>query len=408
MQRAVHHHDRGDDIVLFVAAGFAEPRHVADPDIGHVPDFHRHAVGLRQDDIFDVFDVVALGQVLVAAAVEEADAADIDGLLAEIDRAAADIDVGVADRRDDLGQRHAVGVEFVQADLDFEFLGRAAPGIDLDDARHRQQTALHDPILDGAQVGQTEVRRAGHLIAVDFADQARSLNRGHRIARQVDVLLQADRRLRQREIIVDAVIERHPHERQAVERGRADDIDPGRGGEPDLHRDRIVALHLLGGEAAGLGGDLKDHRRRIGIGLDVELGEGNDPGADEDQQSQQDDRTPGQSELQHAFEHGLSLQSGADADAVASALLRNSAPSVATSSPTLHAFENLPVAVMDLADLDGSAVEAAAIGGDPHRHRTVALAHDAVGRHARGARRLTDRDDERGEHAGAQFVLRDR
>ncbi len=176
MQRAVHHHDRGDHVILFVTAGLAEPRHVADADIGHVLDFHRHAVGLRQHDVLDVFDVVALGQVLIAAAVQEADAADIDGLLAEADGATADIDVGVADGGDDLRQRHVVGVEFMQVDLDLELLGRAAPGIDLNDAGNRQQAALHDPVLDGAQVGQTEVRRAGHLIAIDFADQARSLN----------------------------------------------------------------------------------------------------------------------------------------------------------------------------------------------------------------------------------------
>jgi hypothetical protein len=33
--------------------------------------------------------------------------------------------------------------------------------------------ALHDPVLDGAQIGQPEMRRPDHLIAVDLADQAR-------------------------------------------------------------------------------------------------------------------------------------------------------------------------------------------------------------------------------------------
>ncbi len=205
------------------------------------------------------------------------------------------------------GQRDVVGVELVQIDLDLELLGRAAPGVDLNDAGNGQQTALHDPILDRAQIGQSEMRRAGHLIAIDFADQARALNRRHRIARQIDILLQADRGLREREVIVDPVIESDAHEREAVERRRADVVDPGRGGEPDFHRYRVIPLHLLGGETVGLCGDFQDHRRRIGISLDVQLGEGDQSAGNENQQAQQDDRTPGQSELQHAFQHGSSL-----------------------------------------------------------------------------------------------------
>ena len=68
--------------------------------------------------------------------------------------AAADIDVGVADGADDLRQRDVVGIELVEIDLDLEFLRRAAPGIDLNDALDRQQPALHDPVLDGAKIGQ--------------------------------------------------------------------------------------------------------------------------------------------------------------------------------------------------------------------------------------------------------------
>ena len=80
-------------------------------------------------------------------------------------------------------------------------------------------------------------------------------------------------------------------------------VDARRGGKPDFHRDRVVALHLLGRQAGRLRGDLQDHRRRIGIGLDVEPGKGDQAGADEHQQAQQDDRATRQSELQHAAEH---------------------------------------------------------------------------------------------------------
>jgi hypothetical protein len=214
-----------------------------------------------------------LRQILAAAVVQQADAADIDRLLAKTDRAAADIDIRVPDGGDDLRQRHVVSVKLVEIDLDFEFLSRAAPGIHLHDAGNGQQPALHDPILDGAEIGQAEMRRSCHLVAVDFADQARTLDRGNRTARQIDVLLQTDRRLLKREIIVDAVVESDSHKRQAVERRRADDVDAGRGGEPHLHGDGVVAFNLFGGETVGLSGDLQDHRRRIGICLNVELAE---------------------------------------------------------------------------------------------------------------------------------------
>ena len=207
-------------------------------------------------------------------------------MLAEIDGAAADIDVGVADRADHLGQGDVVGVELVEVDLDLEFLGGAAPGVDLDDALDGQETALHDPILDGAKIGQPEMRRPHHLVAIDFADQARSLDLRHDVVRQADVLLQVDRGLREREIIIDPVFEGHADEGEAIERGRADDIDPWRRGQANLHRDRVIALHLFGGQAGGLGGDLQDHGRRIGVGFDVQLAKRDETAADENQQAQ--------------------------------------------------------------------------------------------------------------------------
>ena len=204
--------------------------------------------------------------------------------------------LALPDRADHLRQRHVVGVELVQIDLDIVFLRRAAPGIDLDDAGNGQQAALHDPVLDGAQVGQSEMRRSDHLIAVDFADQAGGLDLWGDVVRQVDVLLKVDRGLRQREIIVDAVIENDAHERQAIERGRADDVDARRRSKTDLDRNRVIALHLLGGLTGSLRGDFQDDRRRIGIGLDVQLGKGEQAGDHEHQQAQQDERAARQSE----------------------------------------------------------------------------------------------------------------
>ncbi len=296
VQGPVHNHDRGDDVVLTVATGFAQPRHVADIDIGDVLDLHRNAVGLCQDDVLDVVDPVALRQVLGPAAVQETDASDVHGLLADIDRASAHIGIGVADRGQNLRKGDVVGVEFVEVDLDLVFFGGAAPGVDLNDAFDRQQAALHHPVLDGAKIGQPDMGRPNDLITIDLAHQARALNLRRYAVGQADILLQAERRLREGKIVVDAVFEDDADERQPIERRRADDVDAGRGRKPDLHRDGVVALHLLGGLACGLGGDFQDHRRRVRIGLDVQLGERHEAGADEHQQAQEDNRAPGQSE----------------------------------------------------------------------------------------------------------------
>ena len=86
---------------------------------------------------------------------------------------------------------------------------------------------------------------------------------------------------------------------------RANDIDARRRGEADLDRDRVVALHLLGGQARRLRRDFQDHWRRIGIGLDVEPGKCERAGANKCEQTQQDQRTSGQAEREKPLEQRL-------------------------------------------------------------------------------------------------------
>ena len=175
-----------------VDAGDAEPRHIADRNLGNVLDLNRNAVELAEHDVLDVVDVIALRQILIAAAVEQSDAADVHGLLADRDLAAADIDVGIAQRVDDLRYRDAVGVELMQIDVDIVLLGRAAPRVHLDHAvGHGEKAARRDPVLYGAQIGQPEMRWTDHLVAVDLADQARLRDARHLVSRQRDVLRQA-------------------------------------------------------------------------------------------------------------------------------------------------------------------------------------------------------------------------
>jgi hypothetical protein len=269
VQRTVHDDDGRHHVVLLVASGFAEARNVPNVDLGHVLDEDRNTFRLGEENVLDVLDAIALRQIGGAPAIHQADAANVDGLLADIDGAAAHIVVGVADRADHLGERDVVGVELIEIDFDLILLRSAAPGIDLHDPGHRKQAALQHPILHGAQVGQPEMGRTHHLITINLADEARALDLRRDIVRKIDVLLQIYRRLLQSEVVIDPVLKHDAHEGQAVERGGPDHVDAWRSGQPDLEGDGIVALHLLGGLPRGLRRNLQDDGRGIGVSLDV-------------------------------------------------------------------------------------------------------------------------------------------
>src|SRR5262249_44124484 len=149
--------------------GLAEPGDITDVNPGHVFDQYWNAVRLVEDDVLDVFDLVALEQVGVAAVIDQADATHVHRLLAEADGAPANVDIGVADDAEQLGEGDVVGVELVEIDLDFELLGGSAPRVDLNDAFDCEQPTLDDPVLHRAQVGQAEVRWTDELITKDFA-----------------------------------------------------------------------------------------------------------------------------------------------------------------------------------------------------------------------------------------------
>src|SRR6202034_3222316 len=159
---------------------------------------------------------VALREVVLAPVVHQPDAADVDGLLADADLASADIDVGVAERGEDLRYRHPVELELARVDVDVELLGRAAPRIDLDDAGNREQARYDDPVADGAQIHHTEVLRADDLAAQDLAGAAVLLHARHQPAGQVGILLQRDDGAAVGEVVIDSVLEHHADERQAV------------------------------------------------------------------------------------------------------------------------------------------------------------------------------------------------
>jgi hypothetical protein len=113
--------------------------------------------------------------------------------------------------------------------------------------------------------------RTCDLIAVYFSDEARALNRGLHVVGQTDILLEAQGRLLDCEIIVNPILECDPNEGEAIERGRANDIHSRRWRESHLDRNCVITLHLLGRLPRSLRRNFENHRRGIGICLDIEF-----------------------------------------------------------------------------------------------------------------------------------------
>ena len=94
------------------------------------------------------------------------------GLRAEIDRLAADIDIRVAQRLQNLRHGQAVADQLALVDGDVVSLGFAAPTGHIDHARYGLEAAFEHPVLQRLQVRDRIIRWARHSIAIDLADGA--------------------------------------------------------------------------------------------------------------------------------------------------------------------------------------------------------------------------------------------
>ena len=241
---------------------------MADAHPCHIADHHRRAAIGAEDRVADVIHRV-----------DQADAAHHRRLRPDIHRLAAHIDVGVVQRRQNL--RHGQAEMRELALVDRHFVGfRLAPAIHVDHARHRAETALQHPVLDGLEIGDRVVRRPDDPVTQDLADRAfgRYLRRDP--VRQRRQLRQPVDHPLLRLLVSQVVGELHPHVGQAEYRN-----GPQRGevrNARHLHFDRNgdVALDLLGGLAGVLGDDFHQRRHRIGIGLDVQPQEGRTAGGE--------------------------------------------------------------------------------------------------------------------------------
>jgi len=89
-------------------------------------DLHRHAIGLRKRDILDVLGSVALGEIVAPpSSIRPTPRMFTDCCPMRISRA-ANVDVGVSERGDDLRNRDVIRLQLPQIHVDIE-LGRARP-----------------------------------------------------------------------------------------------------------------------------------------------------------------------------------------------------------------------------------------------------------------------------------------
>ena len=257
---APHQHNALHDVVVVVLAGDPEPRLIGYDDRRHVADDDRHAPDLRQHRVADFVERP-----------DKADAANDSDLRADVDRAAADIDVAVVQRLQHLRQRDAVGDQLVHVDLEFIGLRLAAPAGHVDHARHRAESALQHPILQGLEVEHAVVGGADELVAVDFPDRADRRNLRLRVVQQRRQLRKAIENLLKRLFVGVVERELQLHVGESVERDGADRVEVPQRRRLGLNRNGDVALDLLRREARALGDDVHHRRGGIGIGFDVEL-----------------------------------------------------------------------------------------------------------------------------------------
>src|ERR1700682_4493193 len=258
-----HQHDALHDVVVLVDAGDTEPRLLADGDGGDILDQNRVAAALRDHGAGKIVD-----------GTDQADAAHHGGLRADIDGVAADIDVGIAHRLQQLRQRQSVGDELVEIDLQLIGFGLAAPAGDVDHAGYRAEAALQHPVLQRLEVEHAVIRRSFQPVPIDFADRAERRNSGQHVAGQRRQLRQPVQYLLQRLFI--GVVERKLQfdVEQAVQRDGPDREQVLDARDLGLDRNGDVAFDLFRRQARTLRHDVDHRRRRIGIGFDVELFEG--------------------------------------------------------------------------------------------------------------------------------------
>ena len=153
--------DAGDDLALPVHLGDAAALVRRQLDTGHVLEQHRHAAVALDHDLLKV------GEVLDVAAPAHGELG-----LGDLDRAAADIHVAVADHVADFGERNAERLQAPRVDHDAILLDEAPDAGDLGHALGLGKPKADGPVLNRAKLGEALLRPANNVL-IDPANAGR-------------------------------------------------------------------------------------------------------------------------------------------------------------------------------------------------------------------------------------------
>ena len=262
---------QGDALAHFVAIVHpddAQPGRVTDRDVGHVAHGDRRRLADRQQRVADVFERF-----------DEAEATHVEGLLANVEIVAARADIGVGECGGQGGKRNVVVVQFLRIDVNVVLLGKSAEGAVADHARHGAELTRDDPVVNRLLVEKIVL---GTLdgVAVDLADGIFRRDARRDAGRKADEL-ELVNRLGVVPVVVAVPRKVAADVRQAEQRDRAHRFQVARGAERVLQRHGDQAFHFLRAEPVGQRQQLDHRLHRVGIGFDVDLGEGIDSGKEQ-------------------------------------------------------------------------------------------------------------------------------
>ena len=269
----------------------AEPRRVADGDVGDVPHARGDALRRADDDVLDVVHVA-----------EKTDAADGVGLLTHDQPLAADVRVGGLDAGDERRELGALAAQAEGVDLHVVLLGLAAEADDVDDALHLLELAFEDPVLRGLEIAR-RVAAPLDRVAEHLADGVPGRDGRLHVRRELDEAEPVD------DLLACLLVRRRPievalHVAEAEERLRPRVLQPLHPRQADLQRDGDVALDLLRAPPVRLRDHLDQRRHRVRVRLDVEPAVRREPGDEEAARSRQDDERHPQGEIDELLDHG--------------------------------------------------------------------------------------------------------
>ena len=184
------------------------------------------------------------------------------------------------------GKRNVIVVQFLRVNVDMILLGEPAESAIADHARHGAELARDNPVVDGLLVKQIVVR-ALDRVAVDLADRIFGRDTRRDTRRKADKLELVDG-LGVVPVVVAVPRKIAADVREAEQRNRAHRLQVARRAERVLQGHRDQPLDLFGAEPGGQRQQLDHRLYRVGIRLDVDLGEGVDAGQQQ-RDSQADD-----------------------------------------------------------------------------------------------------------------------